>query len=39
MSAHYPAEDTARRNRRTALILALVAAAFMIGFVLKIWLK
>ena len=38
MNGHSPAEDTARRNRRTALILASVAAAFMIGFVVKIWL-
>jgi len=31
--------DTARRNRRTALILAAVALAFMIGFMINIWLK
>jgi len=36
---HHPDADTARRNRRTALILATIALAFMIGFVIKIWLK
>ena len=31
--------ETSRRNRRTALVLAAIALAFAIGFVLKIWLK
>jgi hypothetical protein len=39
VNAHYPGGETSRRNRRTALVLASVAAAFMIGFVIKIWLK
>lgn len=39
MNMREPAADTLRRNRRTALVLATVAAAFAIGFVLKIWLK
>jgi hypothetical protein len=33
------ARQTSRRNRRTGLLLALLAAAFLIGFVLKTWLK
>jgi len=39
VNAHHSGEDTLRRNRRTALVLVLLAAAFMIGFILKIWLK
>ena len=39
MSATHSDRDTGRRNRRTALFLAVLAATFLIGFVLKIWLK
>jgi hypothetical protein len=39
MSALEPTRDTLRRNRRTGLLLAALAAAFMIGFVLKTWIK
>jgi hypothetical protein len=39
MSVGSPARESLRRNRRTGLLLAALAAAFMIGFVLKIWLK
>ena len=39
MNAIHPDRDTSRRNRRTGLFLAMLAAAFLIGFVFKIWLK
>jgi hypothetical protein len=39
MSVSSPGRETLRRNRRTGLLLAALAAAFMIGFVLKIWIK
>jgi len=39
MTALEPGRETLRRNRRTGLLLAALAAAFMIGFVLKIWIK
>ena len=39
MNATHPDSGPGRRNRRTALFLAVLAAAFLIGFVLKIWLK
>ena len=39
MTALEHGRETMRRNRRTGLLLAALAAVFMIGFVLKIWLK
>jgi len=39
MNAVEPGRETFRRNLRTALILASIAAAFLIGFVIKTWLK
>ena len=39
MNATHPDRGTSRRNRRTALFLAMLAATFLIGFVIKIWLK
>jgi len=39
MNAAEPGRETVRRNLRTALILASIAAAFLIGFVVKTWVK
>jgi hypothetical protein len=39
MSVSSPGRETLRRNRRTGLVLGALAAAFALGFVLKIWLK